>query len=138
MKKRQQLSLPAIGGSSLLVIFAVLCLVVFSLLSLNTVLAEKRISEASAQAAVDWYAADLKAQEVFARLRAGEPVPGVIRTGDKDTYSVPISEHQTLLVTLKEENGCWEILSWQTVAHPEDEETALPVWQGPEEEKFYD
>ena len=37
MKKQKKTSLPAIGGSSLLVIFAVLCLTVFALLSLNTV-----------------------------------------------------------------------------------------------------
>lgn len=135
MKKRETISLPAIGGSSLLVIFAVLCLVIFSLLSLNTVLAEKRLSEAYAQTAQDWYAADLKAQEIFARLRAGEPVPGVEQTGAEYHYSVPISQHQTLLVSLKETDHGWEVLSWQTIAHPEDGAASLPVWQGLEGEE---
>lgn len=135
MKKEERISLPATGGSSLLVIFALVCLVVFALLSLNTVLAEKRLSEAHAQAAKDWYGADLKAQEIFARLRAGEAVAGVEQSGTEYAYSVPISQHQTLLVTLQKNSDGWEVLSWQTMAHPEDGDTTLPVWQGPEGER---
>ena len=41
---------PAVGGSSLLVIFAVLCLTVFALLGLSTVRADGRLSDASAKA----------------------------------------------------------------------------------------
>ena len=135
MNKRKDFSVPATGGSSLLVIFAVLCLVIFALLSLNTVLAEKRLSEAYAQATQDWYGADLKAQEIFAQLRAGEPVSGVRQEGLQYTYKVPISHHQSLLVALKETQNGWEVLSWQTVAHPEDGNTTLPVWQGLEGER---
>lgn len=135
MKKKDHISVPATGGSSLLVVFAVLCLVIFSLLSLNTALAEKRLSEASAKAAEEWYAADRKAQEIFARLRAGEAVPGVQRSGTVYTYEIPASGHQTLLVSLEKNDHCWEILSWQTIPHPEDGDTTLPVWQGPEGER---
>ena len=130
MKKRDVISMPAVGGASLLVVFAVLCLVIFSLLALNTVLAEQRISRAYAQSVKDWYEADRKAQEMFASLRAGEEISGVEREGQQYRYSVPVSEHQTLWVTLKETDGCWEVISWQTKAHPEDGETILPVWQG--------
>ena len=136
MKKREYLTAPATGGSSLLVIFAVLCLVIFSLLSLNTVLSEKRISEASARVAEDWYAADLQAQEIFARLRAGERVDGVMQTGQTYAYAVPVSGHQTLLVVLKEKEGCWEVVTWRSEAHGEDVNTHLPVWQGTEEESY--
>ena len=38
---------PMVGGSSLLVIFAVLCLTIFTLLTLSTVQADTRLSEAS-------------------------------------------------------------------------------------------
>jgi len=130
MKEQKGMSFPAIGGSSLLVIFAVLCLVVFSLLSLNTVLAEKRISEASAQATADWYAADLRAQEIFARLRAGEQVPGVEQTEARFVYSVPVSGYQILQVTLEKSSSGWEVISWKAVACPEEVTETLPVWQG--------
>lgn len=130
MNKRKSIGAPVIGGSSLLVIFAVLCLVIIALLTLNTVLAEQRLSETSAQAATNWYAADLEAQIIFARLRAGESVSGVTQSGTVYTYSVPISGYQTLLVTVKEADDCWEVVSWQAKAHPPDGDMTLPVWQG--------
>ena len=130
MKKQKDISLPAIGGTSLLVIFAVLCLAVFSLLSLNTVLAEQRLSAAYGKTAEDWYAADLEAQEIYARLRSGETVPEVVRKGDRYAYSVVLSEHQTLQVILENREDSWKVISWQSVAHIEEKDNTLPVWQG--------
>ena len=135
MKQRSDQSMPTIGGASLLVIFGVLCLVVFSLLSLNTVLAEQRISEAYARQTEQWYSADLQAQEIFARLRNGEMVPGVEKEGTMYRYAVPVSEYQTLQVTLRETEGRWEICSWRAIAHPEEEDKTLPVWSGLDEEE---
>ena len=66
---------PALGGASLLVIFAVLALTVFALLSLSTVRADVRLGDASAQAVVNYYAADGRAQEILACLRTGAPAP---------------------------------------------------------------
>ena len=131
MKDKKEISIPGLGGSSLLVTFGVLCLVVLALLSLNTVLAEQRISETYEQATIDWYAADLCAQEIFAKLRAGEDLPGVVRQGDRYEYGVAVSEHQVLEVTL-EQHDRWEIISWLTVAYPENVESRLPVWTGME------
>ena len=135
MKQRMDQSMPTIGGTSLLVIFGVLCLVVFSLLSLNTVLAEQRISEAYARQTEQWYAADLQAQEIFARLRNGETVPGVEKEENGYRYVVPVSAYQTLQVTLRETEGRWEICSWRAIAHPEEEDKTLPVWSGVDEEE---
>lgn len=132
MKKRKDLAAPNIGGSSLLVIFAVLCLTVLSLLSLSTVLAEQRLSDAYGQATARWYAADLEAQEIYARLRSGETVEGVEQIDGQHVYSVTVSEHQTLRVILENRNGSWEVISWQTLAHMEERDNALPVWQGQE------
>ena len=130
MKQREKVSMPAIGGSSLLVIFGVLCLVIFSLLSLSTVLAESRLSEAAAQRTQQWYAADLKAQEMFARLRSGEVPDGVEQREAYYRYSVPVSENQTLQVILQETDNGWEVIVWQNIPHSEDGDTTLPVWQG--------
>ncbi|MBD5133272.1 MAG: hypothetical protein HDT38_02190 [Clostridiales bacterium] len=76
-RKREGMAPPALGGSSLLVAFAVLALTVFALLSLSTVRADVRLADASAKAVEDYYAADVKAQEILARLRNGETVEGV-------------------------------------------------------------
>ena len=131
MKERKEISIPGLGGSSLLVTFGVLCLVVLALLSLNTVLAEQRISKTYEKATIDWYAADLRAQEIFAKLRAGEELPNVVRQGNRYEYGVAVSDHQVLEVTLEQNEG-WDIRSWRTVAYPEHVESRLPVWTGME------
>lgn len=103
-EKRESFSPPAIGGSSLLTVFAVLALTVFALLSLSTVRADVRLADSAAEAVTDYYAADCKAQEILARLRAGGPLPeGVEITGSDDEgnymyYTVPVSDTQELQV----------------------------------------
>lgn len=131
MKQNARFSPPAVGGSSLLAIFAVLTLSVFAMLSLTTVQAENRISDASARATAAYYEADYRAEEIFARLRRGEAVAEVERTENLYRFRCAISEHQYLSVVLGCENGQWEILCWQTVASPEPiQEKRLPVWSG--------
>ena len=66
MNKKKSFSPPVIGGSSLLVIFSVLCLTVFALLSLSTVLADQRLEDASVKAVAAYYEADCAAEEIFA------------------------------------------------------------------------
>ena len=130
MKKNQRASAPAIGASALLVIFAVLCLTVFALLSLSTVLAEKRMADASAQAVCDYYEADLQAERIFALLRSGEIPAGVETEGSIYCYSCPVTENQILNVELKKEDEAWEIILWQVEAHSEPVSDTLIVWDG--------
>ena len=80
MKQTMKLR-PSVGSCALMVMFSVLCLVVFSLLSLQTALAQQRLSQANAQSVAQWHRADLESQEIFARLRQGELPPGVTREG---------------------------------------------------------
>ena len=128
--KKETVKLPALGGSSLLVVFAVLCLTVLALLSFSTAQAENRMARASAEAVSAWYAADLEAERIFARLRAGEPVPQAEQDGDIFRYSVPVSLYQTLYVDLFRRQDSWQVLRWQAVAHPEAPSETLPVWNG--------
>jgi len=130
VKKRQKMNLPAVGGSSLLVIFAVLCMMVFAVLSLSTVLAEQRLSEAAAERVAAYYRADLQAEEIFARLRSGEQVPGVQILEDRYEYSCIISETQRLHVTLRRTDNGWSVLRWQTESHAQEQAQTLPVWTG--------
>ena len=58
MGRKEQFSPPALGGSSLLVVFAVLALTVFALLSLSTVRADARLGDAATEAVSGYYAAD--------------------------------------------------------------------------------
>lgn len=124
------LSSPAVGGSSLLVIFSVLCLTVFALLSVSTVQADRRLATASAEAVQAYYQADQQAEEIFARLRAGQTVPGVETDGSAFHYSVPVSDSQTLFVTVIRQEESWQIQRWQTVASDFMDNDYLPVWDG--------
>ena len=101
MDKRHRFSFPAVGGSSLLVIFAVLCLTVFALLGLSTVQAGQRLSNASAEAVESYYQADTRAEEILARLRCGEMPEGVTVWDDRYAYECPISETRSLQVEVR-------------------------------------
>lgn len=131
MDDKRRFSSPAVGGSSLLVIFAVLCLTVFALLSLSTVQAEGRLSQKTAQAVKEYYAADCRAEEIYARLRAGEVPESVTRKGDAYSYACPISDTRRLCVQVcREENG-WRIVCWQVQSAVDwENDESLNVWDG--------
>ena len=86
MDKDTRVSVPIVGGSSLLVIFAVLCLTVFALLGLSTMQAGTRLSQTTMQAVSAYYQADCQAEEVFARLRSGELPECVMREDNVYSY----------------------------------------------------
>jgi len=120
-----------VGGSSLLVIFAVLCLTVFAVLSLSSVRAEGRLSEASAEAVRGYYEADCEAEEILAQLRIGIVPDGVTAEGNRYRYECEISDKQKLVVEAEVTGDTYRILRWQTEAsgawQAEDE---LHVWDG--------
>ena len=129
--RRDHFSPPAVGGVSLLVVFAVLCLTVFALLSLTTVRADVRLADASAQAVSGYYAADCQAQEILARLRNGELPDGVALDGDVYSYTCPISDTQELQVEVRVDGAAYEVLRWQAAAAGGWEiDEGLEVWDG--------
>ena len=128
-RQNQKTQFPVIGGSSLLIIFAVLCLTVFALLGLSTVHANKRLSDISIQAVSDYYAADTHAEQILAALRTGEIPEGVSREGDVFSYSCPISETQELQVQVH--SGDWKVLRWQSVSVTDwQADESLNLWDG--------
>lgn len=134
-KERDSAALPALGGSSLLVIFAVLCLVVFALLSLTTVQAEKRLSDDARDMVAAYYHADLQAQEIFARLRLGEEPAGVSIQEGRYAYECAFVENQRLVVELEKDGENWRILRWQDVARGYEIDDTLVVWDGAQNQK---
>ena len=133
MRKQETFSPAAVGGSSLLVIFAVLCLTVFALLSLSSVQAERRLADAATQSVVDYYQADLRAEEIFARLRDGEQIAGIEEYDGNYQFEVPISGRQTLAVVLARQGDTWAVLRWQAVTVEEALNESLNVWKGSED-----
>jgi hypothetical protein len=114
------------------VIFAVLCLTVFALLGLSTVQADGRLSDASAQAAADYYEADTQAETILAQLRGGQIPEGVTVTGDHYAYTCPISQTQRLEVELTGSPARgFTILRWQAVSTGAwDPTEEVKVWTG--------
>lgn len=142
-KKREGFAPPALGGSSLLVVFAVLALTVFALLSLSTVRADVRLGDATEKMVSGYYAADVKAQEILAKLRTGAPLPEDVEfeTTISDypdhsetifSYSIPISDTQELQVeVLVEPDGSYQVRRWQAAAVGDwTFDDSLDLWDG--------
>ncbi len=122
---------PLVGASSLLVIFAVLCLTVFALLSISTVRADQRLSEQSAASVEGYYRADRQAEEILAQLRAGERPEGVTEHNGIYTYACTISDTQSLVVEAAVDGSSYTILRWQAVSTAEwQADETLRVWDG--------
>lgn len=86
-RKRKKMTFTTVGGSSILTIFAVLCFVVFALLSLSTAKANSNLTDKSTRAVTDYYKADTEAEEILARLRNGESPQGVTVYKAEETKS---------------------------------------------------
>ena len=142
-KKREGFAPPALGGSSLLVVFAVLALTVFALLSLSTVRADVRLGDATEKMVSGYYAADVKAQEILAKLRTGAPLPEDVEfeatisdyPDHSETifsYAVPISDTQELQVeVLVEPDGSYQVRRWQAAAVGDwTFDDSLDLWDG--------
>ena len=131
MEDKRRFSPPAVGGSSLLVIFAVLCLTVFALLSLSTVQADGRLGDAAAAAVSDYYRADCQAEAVLSQLRQGRVPEGVALRDSVYSYTCPISDTQELAVEVYLEGADYTVLRWQAVPvsqwQPDD---SLELWSG--------
>ena len=133
------------GAVSLVMIFCVLCLAVFAVLTIATADREAKLSEMTAQNAADYYEADRQAVEIVAALRDGRTLPvdveieHVLSTypdGPVETaaFSLPFGDCQALRVEvmLGDQDGkTCQILRWQTEYTGEWEiDSSMPVWDG--------
>ena len=130
---KKSVSVSPVGAGSLLATFAILCLTVFALLSLTTARRDQRLSDSAHQSVTQFYAADLQAQEIFARLRAGEAPSQVSEDHGTYTYSIPISQHSRLDIALENTGEHWSILRWQLIAELPENDQPLGVWTKQEE-----
>ena len=124
-KNRNNMSVGTPGAAALMIIFAVLCLAVFAVLSLSTVLADVRLANSVNRGIDNWYAADSKAEEILAGLREDGAQKSV------QNFSVPISDTMELQVSAELNGEDYKILRWQS-KHTGDrsEEDQLQVWPG--------
>lgn len=123
------------GAVSLVMIFCVLCLAVFAVLTLATADREAKLAEMTARNAADYYEADRRAVEVAAALQRGKDVSedvAVTWSGDVASFTIPFGENQSLDAAVRVEAGkpC-EILRWRTAYTGSWEpDEYLNVWDG--------
>ena len=116
-----------VGSSSIMLVFAVLCLTVFSMISLMVARNNKALADAEAKLVAGYYAADAKAEEIIAHvLEFGGETPYDI-VGLHDFWTVwdmesemetiaflcDLSAEKELYVRLTVEEGSALILGWQ-------------------------
>lgn len=134
MKKRK-MSFTSVGGSSILTIFAVLCFIVFALLSLSTAKADYTLAEKSVSAVSNYYQADMQAEEILAQIRQGQVPDGVVKEGNRYSYACPVDKNQQLTVEVECKNASsYRIIKWRkeyTGEWKPDEK--IEVWDGMEE-----
>ena len=129
-----------IGSSSLILIFIVLCLVTFSILSLGNAKREDALSARSADSVQEYYRADAEGEAFLqmadqALLKGDKASLAPYLQSDGGTYctDVAMAAGQALRVELVldwEKKTC-EVRSWR-VYHQEDYEIdqSIPVWSG--------
>lgn len=129
------------GAVSLVMIFCVLCLVVFSTLTYVTADRERQLAELSAERAAAYYAADAEATRIVAALARGEePVTDVEITQEMNweddsvlySFHVPAGGEQELSVRVRLNlDGTYDILSWSTAYAGEWETNdTIEIWDG--------
>ena len=113
MNKKTTIPAP-VGGSSLLVIFAVLCFAVFSMLALATVKADERLADASYEAVMAYYEADCEAERILGQLRAGIVPDNVTQDDDNYyTYECPVNDTQCLRVIVEVTGSDYTVRQWK-------------------------
>lgn len=142
-------SISGVGGSSIIMVFAVLCLTVFAVLTLMTAKTEFDTSQRLNESIKNYYRADHKASEFVAALQSADNIieiqviankNGAVCEAMTDTdsgiflfvdYSVPIDESQDLSIRLEITPGsntevCINIVKWISVYTDEwSSETSL-------------
>ncbi|MGN1350874.1 MAG: hypothetical protein ACI4VM_07755 [Anaerovoracaceae bacterium] len=133
-----------VGSASILMIFAVLCLTVFSALSLVTAISEKNTADHFAESTVQYYAADAEAIEIkealLTSLRSGSSAAAAADSagavyasspeGDFFSYAVPLEDGiSQLSVVLVYRNGALDNVTWEKTSTDEwSPDSSIQVW----------
>lgn len=124
------------GAVSLVMIFCVMCLAVFSVLTLATADRESRLSEMTARNAAEYYRADYDATVIAAALTNGSPLPAdldvdIVWNGDTASFLLPVGDSLGLDVAVSVQGGACEVLRWRTVYTGSWEpDVYLELWDG--------
>lgn len=130
----------SIGITSLTVVLCVLCLTVFSVLTLTTANSEQEFAQKRAKATSDYYMAEAEATKIVNELQIAwkneadlqEIIEknGILIENDIFRFKKTIDEGQELNVVLRLKNG-FEIEAWQVVSIVDwTPDESIRVWDG--------
>ena len=140
-----------VGSASIVLVFAVLCLTVFSLITFVVAGNDKSLVDTEARLVVGYYEADALAERIVADILAAEMIPESAQGVDIESYwdweldadiaffFCPISEQKSLFVRMAKYYDSYDILTWRM--YDTDEWTfddSLNVWEGPSDFEFGD
>ena len=146
--KKHSIGFSGAGISSLIIVFTVLALVIFTMLTLLTVRQDLELSRKTAEAQTEFYAADAAATERLGKLNmlAEENPNGDLLAfvAQNEGYTVnmddgrliigwseDISDKSRLECEAEYTDGSLEIIKWQTVQNDSYvNEGSLPIWDG--------
>jgi len=132
------------GSASIVLVFAVLCLTVFSLITFVVASNDKTLVAREAELVVGFFEADARAENIVAQIIGSWVIPEEIEginihhewdfQTDTDfvAFSSPISDALAIFVRLAVNSDSYEILSWRMYNSAEWEyDGGLDVWPGP-------
>ena len=132
-----------VGSSSIMLIFAVLCLTIFSLISLSVAQNDKSLVDAETRLVVGYYEADELAERILAEILKSGSIPGEIYGVSIETYwdwdieaevasfACPISDAKQLNVKIAIYDDNYDILTWKMWDGNEWENILdIEVWPG--------
>ena len=128
MKQSAKLSSPVgVGVIAILTVLLVLCLTIFSVLSLSAAQADLRLSQTNADTVSAYYAADAQAAQLYAAFAGGDD-------GQLEA-EIPVNDTQVLSIRLvRGADGAAQVEAWQLITNqvPGTQEDYLPVYTGEE------
>lgn len=137
-----------VGSASIVLVFAVLCLTVFSLITYVVARNDKSLVDAEARLVAGYYEADALAEQIVAEIMASDQIPESIngveinKPEDLDPFAEMsvvyflclISEQKSLYVRLAVYHDTYDVLSWHMIDTDEWVfDDRLMVWQGSED-----
>jgi len=132
-----------VGSASIVLVFAVLCLTIFSLITYVVAGNEKALVDAKAELVTGYYEADAAAELILSEIIAEDITPETVRgikinsgwdknLGMETTYfHLPISDIKALYVNFTIRDGSFDILSWRMYDTDEWEiDDSINIWDG--------
>ena len=132
------------GSASIVLIFAVLCMTIFALISLKTALADKVLVDEQELLTVRYYDADMRAEYTLAGILKEDELPREVSLIDNTdntqhpdakvvSFVCDVSDAKELYVEAAIYENSYDILKWQMRDRSSwIADDTLPVWTGKE------